>query len=176
MISEEYAKALFSISEELGSSDSMLADIDACRVALSENPEYFHLTDTPSIPREEKLRLVGEAFSSVDQNLKNMISLLCEGGRLYLFPKIATAYNALYDEARGIINAEIISAAPLKDEQIGRLIAKLEAETGKRIRPRCIIDKTVIGGIKLRYMGVQEDGTVKARLSDIERRLSECVI
>lgn len=176
MISEEYAKALFSLTVDVGSSDSVLEDVKAVRIALSENPEYFHLTDTPSIQKEEKLKLINEAFSSVDQNLKSMICLLCESGRLYLFPRIAARYSELYDEARGIINAEIISASALSDEQLKRLVSKLEADTGKRVRPRCIIDKSVLGGIKLRYMGVQEDGTVRARLADIERRLAECVI
>ena len=176
MISEEYAKALFSITEEDGCSDAVLEDIEACRKVLEENPEYFHLTDTPSIPKEEKLKLVDAAFSSVNGSLKNMISLLCEGGKLYLFPKIARGYLALYDEERGIINAEIISAAPLSDEQLTRLIKKLEVSTGKRVRPKCIIDKSVIGGIKLRYMGVQEDGTLTARLSDIEKALRECIV
>ena len=176
MISEEYAKALFSITEEEGCSDSVLEDIEACRAVLEDNAEYFHLTDTPSIPKEEKLSLVNQAFSSVNANLKNMISLLCERGKLYLFPKIAKEYLALYDAERGIINAEIISAAPLDGEQLSKLVSKLEADTGKRVRPRCIIDKSVIGGVKLRYMGVQEDGTVKARLSDIEKALKECIV
>ena len=176
MISEEYAKALFSLTEEYGCSDAALADFEVCRAVLSESPEYFHLTDTPAIPKEERLSLVSAAFSSVNGSLKNMISLLCESGQLYLFEKIAKAYAALYDESRGIICAEIISASPLTEEQVKRLTDKLSATTGKTVRPKLSIDKSLIGGIKLRYMGKQEDGSLKARLASIEKGLSDCVI
>lgn len=176
MISEEYAKALFSLTEEEGCSDATLEDMEICRRALAESPGYFHLTDTPAIPKEERLALVSAAFSSVNKNVKNTISLLCESGRLYLFEKIAKGYEALYNESRGIIYAEIISAAPLSQSQVQRLVAKLSEATGKTVRPKLIIDKSLIGGVKLRYMGKQEDGSLKARLTAIEKGLAECVI
>ena len=130
---EEYAKALFMLSEEMGISDRVLEDVNACREALSENPEYSSLADTPALSVPEKCSLIREAFSSVCEEVRNLILILCEHHSVKLFNGIAKEYARFYNEARGIIVAEAITASPLSEEQAARLTARLEAETGKKI-------------------------------------------
>ena len=79
-------------------------------------------------------------------------------------------------EARGIIRAEAISAIPLTEEQRKKLAEKLARITGKQIVIENKVDPSLLGGIKLRYMGIQRDGSVKARLDGFARTLGEAVI
>ena len=104
----EYAKALFSLTEELGTTESALSDLKLVNTVLSENPSYVKLTDTPALSVPEKLALLDEAFGSIDESLKNLIKILCERHSVYSFPKIASAYENEYNEARGILPAEVI--------------------------------------------------------------------
>ena len=93
-----------------------------------------------------------------------------------LFNGIAKEYARLYNEARGIIVAAAITTSPISEEQAARLTARLEAETGKKIILKRTIDKELIGGIKLRYSGIQLDGSLRSRLENIERRLRGVIV
>ena len=171
-----YAEALFSLSEEMGNSDKVLSDLAVTAQILRTYPEYVKLMDTPAISVPEKISLANTAFSSVEETVANIVKILAEKHSVYLFAEIAREYSALYNDARGICNAEIISAVELTDSQTQKLKEKLETMTGKTIVIKNTVDKSVLGGIKLRYLGRELDGTLKARLSSIEKSLKNTII
>ena len=82
----------------------------------------------------------------------------------------------LYDEYKGRLRAEAVSAIPLTEAQISRLTAKLSRITGKTVILRCTTDKSILGGIKLRYGGTQLDGSIKTRLDRFEAALHDAVL
>ena len=102
--------------------------------------------------------------------------ILCEKHSVRLFPAIADEYLALYNEARGIIEAEALSAVALDGVTLKRLKDKLERVTGKKVTVKNTVDKSLLGGIKLRYMGRQLDGTLKTKLEGIEKNLKNTII
>ncbi len=173
---KNYAEALLSLTDELGSTETAKEDIIACRDALTKNPEYISLSDNPALSVPEKLSLIDEAFSSVDISVKNLLKILCEKHTVHLFPKIASEYISLYNDSRGISEAEVISAVMLSERQIDALKKKLEAMTGKKIIVKNKIDKSVLGGIKLRFEGRQLDGSVRSRFEAIEKALKDTII
>lgn len=173
---KEYAVALFSLTEELKTTESALEDAKICKSAFTNNKEYFNLADTPSVPLEEKLSLIRAAFGSVGESVLNLLLILCEKHSVRLFPAIADEYLALYNEARGIIEAEALSAVALDGVTLKRLKDKLERVTGKKVTVKNTVDKSLLGGIKLRYMGRQLDGTLKTKLEGIEKNLKNTII
>ena len=175
-LAKNYAEALFSLSEELGTTADVLRDIEICRDVLLLNPSYKNLTDTPAISVPEKLSLISAAFGSLNESVVNLLKILCEKHEVHSFPEIAKEYVALYQESRGICPAEIISAVALTDVQKEKIKLKLEKATGKTIVIRSTVDKNLLGGIKLRFMGKQLDGTLKARLTAIEDGLKNTIL
>ena len=171
-----YAEALFSLSEELRETETVLSDINTARDVLLANRDYFKLTDTPAIGVPEKLSLINGAFATLGENVRNLLSLLFERHSVYLFPEIAKEYISLYNESRGICPAEVTSAVALTDEQISRIRIKLEQLTGKTIIIKNKIDKELLGGIQLAVMGKQFDGSLKARLTSIESGLKTTIL
>ena len=173
---KDFAAALFSLSEELGITERVLLDVEASRQALLDNPEYSSLVDTPAISISEKIELIDKAFADVDEILRNLIKILCEKHSVYIFPAVAKEYCAIYNEARGICQAEAISAYPLSESHMAALKEKLEKMTGKTIALKNTIDTSILGGVKLRYMGKQLDASVRSRLDKIEAGLKETVL
>ena len=173
---KEYADALFSLTEELGTTEGALSDARAVKEVLSQNPEYIKLLDTPALPVSEKLSLIDEAFGTVDGSLKNLIMMLCEKHSVYFFPKIAKEYELCYNEARGILTAEAISAQALSEDERVRLVGRLEEITGKKIILTERIDKSLLGGLVVRYGTRQLDGSLKTRLSAIEKSLKSTIV
>lgn len=173
---KEYAGALFSLAEESGRTDIILADVKACAEAMRKNPEYAVLTDTPAISVPEKLSLIDRAFNSVDETVRNLLKILCEKHSVHKFTAIESEFISLYNEARGICRAEAISAVALSAKQMADLTSKLEKLTGKKILLKNLIDTNVLGGIKIRYMGVQMDYTLRSRLTAIEESLQNTIL
>lgn len=171
-----YAEALFSLTEELQNTEAVLADIKTADEVLKSNRDYLKLTDTPAIGVPEKLSLIASAFTSLDETVRNLLSLLCEKHSVHIFPEIAKEYISIYNESRGICYAEVTSAVALSDAQINKIRIKLEQMTGKTIIVKSKIDRELLGGIKLAVMGKQLDGSLKARLSAIENGLKDTIL
>ena len=172
----EYGKALFLLSEEEGTTELALGDIRLVKEAMSKHPTYETLLDTPALPVETKLGLIDEAFATINANVKNLLKILCEKHATHDMPKVASVFEALYDEARGNLRVEAITAIPMTKKQLSAMQNKLELQTGKHIFIENIVDASILGGVTLRYGGVQIDGSVKARLESLEKSLKGLVV
>ena len=173
---KEYARALFLLTEELGTTATALSDAALVRAAMRDNPSYETLLDTPALPTGVKTHLIDEAFAAIDPSVRNLVKLLCERHAVHDTVKVMEAYAALCDEARGILRVEAITAVPLTAKQTEALVAMLERKTGKQIVVSNTVDKTILGGMTLRYAGLQIDGSLKTRLATLERSLRDTVL
>ena len=173
---KEYGRALFLITEECGTTERTYAEVEAISSLLSRNPEYTRLLDTPAVAAEEKCAIIEEAFGSFDINLVNLVKLLSDKHLIFRFADVHNEYGRLYDESRGIERVVAVSAVALSDAQLSSLKAALAKKTGKRIIITNEIDPSLLGGMKLRYLGMQLDGSVKARLDSFAKGLKNLTI
>ena len=172
----EYGRALFMLTEEAGNTEAVREDVIVLSAVLKENPDFTNLLDTPAVSKSERIGVVDTVFSSVDKNLINLVKILAERREAHCMLSVLDAYLAIYDEARGIERVEAITALPLTDSQKDRLKTKLEKQMGKKIIIENTVDSSILGGIKLRYMGIQLDSSLKTRLDSFERSLMETII
>lgn len=173
---QEYGRALFLITEEDGVSDKVIDDVRVADGIFAKNPEYVRLLDSPAVPKDERVALVDRAFAGLDERLSNLIKILTERRVIHLFGKVAGEYYALYDESRGILRVEAVTAIPLTKEQSEAITRKLSLSLGKKIVLRNTVDRSILGGVKLRYADIQLDGSVKTRLDKFEEALKNTVI
>ena len=167
----EYAKALFLLSEEEGSTDTVLEDVRLVSEIFSKNADYVKLLDTPALTKAEKLSLIEDAFSSLHYCVKNLLKILCEKHLVHMFKDVVLSFNGLYDEHCGIERAEAVTAIPLTNKQKDALSAKLSEMTGKKIILKNTVNPKILGGVMLRYSGIQLDGSVKTRLDNFAESL-----
>ena len=172
----EYGRALFLITEEDGLSDKILNDVKTVERALNDNPDYVKLLDSPALSKEERVSLADTAFGRMDERLRNLIKILTERRSVHLFHSAANEYYALYDASRGIERVEAITAVPLSEGQRKSLTLRLGKTLGKTVILSNTVDPSTLGGVKLRYSGVQIDGSVKTRLDGFEKALKDTVI
>ena len=172
----EYGRALFLLSEEDGITELILQDLECLRAVISDTPDYLKLLDTPAIDAEEKIKLADTALSGLHPHLCSLVKILTEKRCAYLLPRIAASFRREYDEARGIERVEAVSAVAMTERQTSLLSEKLAKITGKQIIITNTVDPSILGGIKLRYGGIQLDGSVKTRLDGFARSLRDTVI
>ena len=172
----EYGKALFLLAKEDSRYDEYISDLYVLTEAFKQNEKYISLLDTPAVPKVKKLSLIDEAFNSLNENIINLLKILCEKHSVYSIFDVQKTFISHYNEEMGIEEVTAITALPMTDMQKEKLKEKLEKITKKHIVIKNVIDKTILGGVKLRYSGKQIDGSLKNRLSEFEKKIKSTVI
>ena len=162
---KEYGGALYALAAEEHCEDAVLEGLTLAADAFRETPGYLKLVQNPAVPREERLAMLDEAFGA--------------GVHVYVlnFLKMAAGclqeYKALLYEARGILPVQAVSAVPLDEAQRRALCDSLAQKTGRTILLETAVDPSVLGGVKLRYEGLELDGTAAGRLAALRRALTQ---
>lgn len=171
-----YGKALYELAGEAGKEDTLRQQLSVICQAVEVQPSYMSLMDTPALGSGEKCNLIREAFADAEELLRNFLCILCEKRAFYTLPACKKAFDNAYDEAHAIVRATALTAIPMEDRQKEALIKKLSSLTGKTVELENRIDPTVIGGIRLRYGGVQLDDSIQTRLEILRKALAGAIV
>ena len=141
---------------------------------FSNTPEYIDFLSSPSIPLQERLDAINEAFaSSIPENVVSFIKLLCEKGRIRSLLGCIDEYKKLLDVQNSISTAYVKSAVELTDEEKEKLKDKLEVKCGHAIVLECSVDQSLMGGIVVEIDGKIIDGSLKNRLYEVKDVISK---
>ncbi len=173
---DEYARAIFDIAVEEGRLEEIKSELSTVSAVFSENLEYIRLLDTPAIKKEDKLALISEAFGTLSEDVVSLLKLLCEKRLIGGIFKLCERFSELYDEKAGIVRVEAISAVPMTDAQCEAMRKRLSQKLSGTVILTNTVDASILGGVKLRYSGLQLDGSVKTRLDSFEESLKATVI
>lgn len=172
----DYASALFLLSCEEGTLDTVKGDIAVMAKVIEVSPEYEKLLDTPSVSKEEKAKLIDEAFYTLNYSVINLAKMLSDKKCVHLIPKISLLFEEMYNDKMGIMTVTVITAVAMSDSQKDAMATKLAKSTGKTIIIKNEVDRKILGGVQLRYDGKQIDASVKARLDAFSDSLKNIVI
>ena len=74
-----YGEALFELATERKEEKSLLNQLKAISTILEENEEYQQLMGNYSIPLQERIRMIDNAFAGhISDSLLNFLKILCE--------------------------------------------------------------------------------------------------
>ena len=171
-IARPYAKAAF---EEARDRKRLGPWSEALRTAAAVigDPRVEALLGNPRVTPEELAALViGIAGPQLDEQGRNFVRTVADNRRLSLLPEISAHFDELKNEAEGVIDVTVTSAAPLDDAQRGKLVAALERRLGRSVRLQCAADPGLIGGAVLRAGDLVIDGSLRGRLERIGYELT----
>jgi F-type H+-transporting ATPase subunit delta len=169
-----YARALLDVALEKDQAEPMRGELDAMVDLLGSHPDLAGLLAHPAVSAERKRRLVAAvaARAGVSELMTRLLTVLGERDRLGELPAVAAAYAKLWNAHRGVVAAEAVSAAPL-DAAAERAVAQaLSKLTGRQVDLASKVDPALVGGMLVNIEGRTYDGSVRARLLALRRRLS----
>jgi len=160
-----YAKAVFEIAQQGGKFDDWSNRL-AVLGAIIDHPEMQTRLDAPNLTQEDTAKMVETVASDVvnDSDSRNFIKLLAENNRMKLLGDISGIYEELRSEAEGEIEANVVSAFELTDEQRDKMAAALSKKLDRKVRIVSTVDNSLIGGAIIRAGDLVIDGSVKGRL------------
>ena len=165
-----YSQAVFEIALETKELDRWQSDLKKV-VSVVGDAAFMALLESPRFHFEDKARLLSERLRGINPMALNLVLLLVTRGRLSIIGDIADGYQRLLDSYRGIESAEVTTAVPLDDKDKLRLAEHLGAIVGKKVKLKCEVDPSLIGGIVARIGDKLLDGSTRSKLMALKREL-----
>jgi F-type H+-transporting ATPase subunit delta len=154
--------------------DTIHSDLKSCVNILSGEPEFLKILSSPVVSIKDKLSMLEAVFKGNCHELVfNFICLLAEKGRIGLVKEIQKDFTAQYNLANNTLEAEVVTYIPLSDELRKKVVAKLQTQTGKNVTITETIDKSILGGIVIKYDNTIIDDSVKTKLKELSKQLHE---
>jgi F-type H+-transporting ATPase subunit delta len=102
----------------------------------------------------------------------NLAYILSERNRFAIIEDIFEIFQELVDEYQGIERVSITTAVGLDDKEIFQIKDSLSSSIGKKIIPKVIIDKNIIGGLVIRAGGKIIDGSTRNQLMVLKNEIA----
>ena len=152
--------------------DSVRSDVEGLRQALEQSEELAAFVGNRYMSATLRRGALERLFGGRVQSLTlSFLLLLTERRRTDLLPEMLELFEALCDERSGVISAEVRSAVPLGEDQIGRLRQRLAEISGKEVRLQVEVDPAIRGGAVARIGDTVYDGSVATYLERLHRHL-----
>lgn len=173
-MARRYATALADVLGESGDQQLILEELIAWELMISDNPELKEALVNPTIPYDQKKKVVDEliARTRVKQVTANFLQILLKNQRLTALGEINKRLRQLLDERADVVAAHIATAKPVTDETKRILSEKLSRFTGKSVRLSFGIDDSLIGGVVTRIGSTVYDGSIRTQLEQMEKALA----
>lgn len=168
-----YAKALIRAAEEQGALEPVREDLLGLLDLIRESEDLRAFLTDPLIHPEQKQRAFQKLFSGRIGDLTlNFLLLLCEKRRERGFEGTIRGFLGLLDERRGVMTAQVRTAATLTPGQQERLVTRLTAISGKQVRLEVEVDQAMKAGFVARLGDQVFDATLEAQLNRLRRGLA----
>jgi len=162
-----YASALFDLAHDERQIDAVGRSLEALNQALVDSKDFAELVASPLVSRDE----AGRAFAALAPELQldpiatNFVGVLARNGRKAELRSVIRAYRRLAAEHRGETNADVITARPLKDDQIAALKTQLRAKAGRDVTLDMQVDPSILGGIVVKLGSQMIDASIRTKLN-----------
>jgi F-type H+-transporting ATPase subunit delta len=162
-----YASALFDLAREQRQIDAVGRSLDTLGQALLDSKDFAALAESPLVSRDE----AGKAFAAlatklgIDPITANFLGVLARNGRKSQLRSVIRAYRRLAAEHRGETTADVITARPLKDDQIAALKAQLRARAVRDVTIDAQVDPNILGGIVVKLGSQMIDASIRTKLN-----------
>lgn len=166
-----YAEAVFSLSQERGTTAQWSEDLQILNALVSDSETLSYLNN-PKIPSATRLELVDRALESAQPEARRLGRMLVERRRLPIVPDMVEAFEEEVLTSQGIAVADVTTAVELDAAMEQATAQKISEIVGQKVVLRAHVDPSIMGGIVVRIGDNLIDGSVSSQLHRLRERLS----
>jgi len=177
VVSSRYARALADvIADSKLDTAHALEQLNAMAAAFEISAELREVWESPAIAVEQKRKVLdalGARVGVTDRPIRNFVAVLIDQDRIGLIAVIARELEEELNRRAGRVEATIVSARELGEEQRVALTAEIARLTGKQVAAGYTTDPGLLGGVVVKVGSTIYDGSVRGQLERIRRQLTE---
>lgn len=165
-----YASTLF----ELANSEKNLAvvekDASALMNAFSASGDLQRAMKSPLYAASDKIAVLAKICSKLKTSklVVNFVSVVANNGRSGELPAMFKGFLETSAAARGVVSAQVETAAALSQDQLSELKKSLGAALGKQVEIETTVKPELIGGLVVKLGSVLFDDSIKAKLDRLK--------
>ena len=169
---KRYARAVFELATDEGKVEEWTQRLATVRDLLSD-PTVAAVLTNPTIPMDRRMELISSEPHELDLEATNLARLLIESNRVKQIGGVAEEFEVLADAAAGRVRATVTTAVELDHAERDKVARQLSERLGKEVRMTVVVDKAILGGLKLQYGDHLIDASVATKLQQLRRRLAD---
>ena len=163
-LARPYAQAAFQRAQTSGRLSDW-SDMLQYAAVVVEDPAMANVVEGTRLSRSELAKVfIDVCGDRLDDEGRNLIRLLADNRRLTLLPEIAAVYEMLRAEAESTVDAQMVTAYPLSDDQRQRIAESLQRRLGRNVTLTATVDESLIGGAIIHAGDLVIDGSVRGKL------------
>jgi len=170
-----YAQALFELALESNVLIEIEKQANAILNLIKNSKDFSYLIKNPTTKTDDLIKVMEMISDKNNHNelLKKFISFLIKKRRFFYVEKIFNDYLEVCSKSRGEINAELLAAKELNEEEITKVKNELADNFGSNIKLNYKQDPSLIGGLVLKVGSTMVDTSIKNKLQQIEKQMIE---
>jgi F-type H+-transporting ATPase subunit delta len=172
-LSRRYTKALFQLAREDRQEEQIGREIEEFHATYSASELHKVLTN-PALAVDTRKKILTQVIQSQQLSplTAHFIGLLLERDRLGNLPGIVSSYRRLLNEAKGRVEAKVVSASALESAMVEQLSARLHGISGKDVVLQQDTDPSLLGGLLIELEGKVYDGSIRTQLEKMKQRIA----
>jgi F-type H+-transporting ATPase subunit delta len=177
LVAKTYSDALFEVGLEKESLETLLEEFSFIEKTFLEYPDFLELFKTPRISIEERKETIEKIFGGkISNEMLNFLKIILDKRRASEIFEIKNEFQVAVHKHNNILEATVVSAVAITEEQSNKIIKSMSAVTGSDILIKNKVDETLLGGLVI-YIGDKViDGSVKKKLSDLKEELAQIIV
>ena len=160
-----YARAVFEMAESSGKLGEW-SELLGFMSGLASNEQVVELLASPKMAKQSGANAFIElADGKLNDEAKNLVTMLAENNRLSLLPGMSVIYEVLKDEAEGSVEAIVTAAKKLTQAEEKSIADALGKRLGRKVKLKVSVDDALLGGAIIQAGDLVIDGSLRGRLA-----------
>ncbi|WP_151733722.1 F0F1 ATP synthase subunit delta [Paenibacillus tengchongensis] len=174
VVAGRYAKALYNTAAESGIILEVEEQLKSVVQALDADPEVKRFLQSPRISQSDKLQVLRTSLKGkLSSPVMNTVELLVQRSRTDILADLLDSYIKIEGDAQGIGDASVYSAYPLSQAEQDQVAAEFSVLTGRKIRVTNLVDRSLLGGLKVIIGDTLYDGSLAGKLERLEKSFND---
>lgn len=173
-VAAQYAEATLELAEKADASmaEKVYSDLKGINEVFKNAPDMVVVLNHPSVSPDDKMNLLVKSFEGkVNELTMRLLRLLADRRRLDTLPEVEEKFGELLRQRKNIVSAKLSCSKELSASELADIKARLTEHIGKKLELQVEVDKSLLGGVVLRLGDQVIDGSLKGKLSVIEKEL-----
>ncbi|WP_412466300.1 ATP synthase F1 subunit delta [Pedobacter sp. KLB.chiD] len=174
-VASRYAKSLIDLAIENNALQDAYTDMVLFEKVVDETPELEAILNNPIVPLDKKTGILNGIFADkVGKLTITFFKTVVNKGRSAILFATAKQFVQQYNQIKGIVTADVISATALSAEAREQIVAIVKKELGAN---QVIVNEKVngklIGGFILKVGDKQFDASIASGLSKLKKEFAQ---
>ena len=160
-----YARAVFEMAEQSGKLGEW-SELLGFMGGMASNEQVIDLLASPKMAKQSGAdAFIQLADGKLNDEAKNLVSMLAENDRLSLLPEMSIIFEVLKDKAEGSVEAIVTAAKKLTQDEEKSISDALGKRLGRKVKLKVSVDDALLGGAIIQAGDLVIDGSLRGRLA-----------